>query len=88
MKKIMVLCGNGLGSSFMMEINVKKALKQLGKEANVDHTDLTTAKSETADIFIGAKDIMDNFVREGSVIIGLENIMSISDIKEKLSAHV
>lgn len=88
MKKIMVLCGNGLGSSFMMELNVKKALKELGKEADVNHTDLTTAKTEVADIFIGAKDIMDNFTREGSVIIGLENIMSVSDIKEKLSMHL
>ncbi|TKG96750.1 PTS lactose transporter subunit IIB, partial [Peribacillus simplex] len=26
MKKIMVVCGNGLGSSFIMEMNVKKAL--------------------------------------------------------------
>ncbi|MGE7879436.1 PTS lactose transporter subunit IIB, partial [Peribacillus muralis] len=25
MKKIMVVCGNGLGSSFIMEMNVKKA---------------------------------------------------------------
>ncbi|TKH03174.1 PTS lactose transporter subunit IIB, partial [Peribacillus simplex] len=24
--KIMVVCGNGLGSSFIMEMNVKKAL--------------------------------------------------------------
>lgn len=88
MKKIMVLCGNGLGSSFMMELNVKKVLKQLEKEAEVNHTDLASSKSETADIFIGAKDIMDNFKREGSVIIGLENIMSLAEIKEKIAAHI
>ena len=49
MKKILVVCGNGLGSSFMVEMNVKSILKDLGIEAEVDHTDLTTSKSENAD---------------------------------------
>lgn len=84
--KILVLCGNGLGSSFMMELNVKKVLKELGKEAEVNHTDLTTAKTMSADIFIGAKDIMDNFTREGAKLIGLENIVSVKELKEKLEA--
>lgn len=84
--KILVLCGNGLGSSFMMELNVKKVLKELGKEAEVNHTDLTTAKTMSADIFIGAKDIMDNFKREGAKLIGLENIVSVKELKEKLEA--
>lgn len=84
--KILVLCGNGLGSSFMMELNVKKVLKELGKEAEVNHTDLTTSKTMSADIFVGAKDIMDNFKREGAIIIGLENIVSVKELKEKLEA--
>lgn len=86
--KILVMCGNGLGSSFMMEINVKKALIELGVDANVSHTDLTTGRTMDADIYIGAKDIMDNFTKEGSKVIGLENIMNITEIKEKLSANL
>lgn len=86
--KILVMCGNGLGSSFMMEINVKKALKELGIEAEVDHTDLTTGKTMNADIFLGANDIMSNFTKEGATIIGLENIISVDEIKEKIAAHI
>ncbi len=86
--KILVMCGNGLGSSFMMEINVKKALTELGVDASVSHTDLTTGRTMDADIYIGAKDIMDNFTKEGSKVIGLENIMNITEIKEKLSANL
>ncbi|MFP3489643.1 PTS sugar transporter subunit IIB, partial [Staphylococcus sp. SIMBA_130] len=41
MKKILVVCGNGLGSSFIVEMNVKSILNELGIEAEVDHTDLT-----------------------------------------------
>ena len=35
-KKIMCFCGSGLGTSFVMEMNAKKALKKLGyKECEV-----------------------------------------------------
>lgn len=86
--KIMVVCGNGLGSSFIMELNVKKALKELGKTAEVDHTDLTSAKSVQADIFIGAADIMSQMEDGNRTIINLENMMSIPEIKSKLEPHL
>lgn len=86
--KIMVVCGNGLGSSFIMELNVKKALKELGKTAEVDHTDLTSAKSVQADIFIGAADIMGQMDDGKRIIVNLENMMSIPEIKSKLEPHL
>ncbi len=55
MKKVLIVCGNGLGSSFIVEMNVKKIIKELNKEAEVSHTDLTSAKSETADIILSAR---------------------------------
>ena len=33
--KITAVCGTGLGSSFMLEMNVKKVLKELGVTAEV-----------------------------------------------------
>ncbi|WP_319370036.1 PTS sugar transporter subunit IIB [uncultured Ilyobacter sp.] len=86
--KILVMCGNGLGSSFMMELNVKKAIKELGITAEVDHTDLTTGKSMDADIYLGAKDIMSNFKKEGAKVVGLENIMDLNEIKNKISVYL
>lgn len=86
--KIMVVCGNGLGSSFIMELNVKKALNEMGKTAEVDHTDLTSAKSVQADIFIGAADIMSQLEDGNRTIINLENMMSIPEIKSKLEPHL
>ncbi len=86
--KILVMCGNGLGSSFMMELNVKKAIKELGVSADVDHTDLSTGKSMNADIYLGAKDIMNNFKKDGANIVGLENIMDLNEIKQKISPYL
>ncbi len=86
--KIMVVCGNGLGSSFIMEMNVKKALTELGKTAEVDHTDLTSARTVQADLFIGAADIMGQLDDGTRAIITLENMMSIPEIKSKLEPHL
>lgn len=85
--KIMVVCGNGLGSSFIMEINVKKALTELGKSAEVDHTDLTSAKTVQADIYFGAADIVGQLDDGKRTIVTIENMMSIPEITSKLAPH-
>lgn len=52
--KIMAICGSGLGSSFMVEMNIKKCLK-LDIEAEVEHSDLSSATPGAADLFVMAK---------------------------------
>ncbi len=84
----MVVCGNGLGSSFIMEMNVKKALTEMGKTAEVDHMDLASAKTEKADVFIGAADIVGQLNDGTRQIVTLENMMSIPEIKSKLEPIV
>ncbi|MCA0979818.1 MULTISPECIES: PTS sugar transporter subunit IIB [Exiguobacterium] len=88
MKKILVVCGNGLGSSFIMELNVKKALEQMGKEADVSHTDIATARTEPADIYLGAQDIIGTLDDGAKEIVALENVMNIEEIKSKLEGKV
>lgn len=84
--KILVVCGSGLGSSFMLELNVKKAIKELGIDAEVTHTDLTTAKSEPADYYIGSGDIMDQL--SGRKTISLKNMFSMDELKQALKANI
>lgn len=84
MKKILVVCGNGLGSSFVMEMNVKKILNELGVEAEVSHTDLASSKTEAADIYLGSKDIVSLLEDGERQVIGLKNILDLDEIKEAL----
>ncbi len=88
MKKILIVCGNGLGSSFIVEMNVKKIVKELGKEASVSHTDLTSAKSEQADIYIGATDIISNLDDGSRLVFGLTNLLDNNKIKEILAENL
>jgi PTS system ascorbate-specific IIB component len=54
----------------------------------VDHTDLASAKTVQADIFLGAADIVGQLDDGTRTIVTLENMMSIPEIKSKLEMHV
>ncbi|EAO6407001.1 TPA: PTS sugar transporter subunit IIB [Salmonella enterica subsp. enterica serovar Ball] len=88
MKKVLIVCGNGLGSSFIVEMNVKKIIKELNKEAEVSHTDLTSAKSEPADIILSARDIAEQLSGHSAQVFGLSNLLDNNKIKEILSENL
>ncbi len=88
MKKIMIVCGNGLGSSFIVEMNVKKILSKLNKEAEVWHTDITSAKSEKADIIISARDIAEHLNGHEAKIFGLSNLLDNNKIEEIIKENL
>ena len=73
--KILVVCGHGLGTSLMMEMSIKSILKDLSVTAEVDHRDLASAGSETADIFIATRDIAEQLQSMGvnGRLVSLDN---------------
>ncbi|MBP7846965.1 MAG: PTS sugar transporter subunit IIB [Burkholderiales bacterium] len=88
MKKILVVCGSGLGTSFMVELSIKKILKELGLTAEVAHTDLTTSKSEAADLYLGSKEIVDNLIDGKRNVVGLKNLMDKKELTAILQANL
>lgn len=85
--KIMALCGSGLGSSFMMELNIKKVLKNLNIEAEVEHSDLSSATPDAADVFVMAKDIAASAGIPEQKLVILNNIIDIKELQVKLTAY-
>lgn len=59
------LWNRSLGSSFMVEMNIKKVLKKLEIDAEVEHSDLSSATPGAADLFVMAKDIAASRQRTG-----------------------
>lgn len=77
-----------LGQQFYCRNGCQKIIKELGKEAEVSHTDLTSAKSEKADIYIGAKDIIANLDDGQRHLFGLNNLLDNNKIKEILIENI
>ena len=86
--KILVCCGSGLGSSFMIEMNIKKALQELGVEAEVSHSDLSSAAGIKADIDVGTRDIATQLVGLGGEVVSLNNMIDKKELAEKIAAAV
>ncbi|BEH71274.1 PTS sugar transporter subunit IIB [Edwardsiella tarda] len=84
---ITVVCGNGLGTSLMMEMSIKTILKDLQVNAEVNHVDLGSAKGTTSDIFVGTADIAEQLVAQqvGGEIVALDNMIDKVAMKERLS---
>ena len=85
--KIMAISGSGLGSSFMVEMNIKKVLKKMGVDAEVEHSDLSSAIPGEADLFVMAKDIAASASIPDNQLIVITNIIDINELETKLRAY-
>lgn len=83
--KIMAICGSGLGSSFMVEMNIKKVLKKLNIQADVEHSDLS-ATPGAADLFVMAKDIAASASVPEAQLVVINNIIDINELEAQLCA--
>lgn len=87
-RKIQCVCGVGLGSSFLVEMNVKKVLQSLGlKGIEVEHSAATDAYKGSADLYVCGKDMVETLKQHGPCI-ALNNIISLSELQEKLTEHL
>lgn len=82
--KFMAMCSSGLGSSFMVEMNIQSALTKLGaSDVEVDHADLGSAAPGDADVFFVGKDL-ENSVSQFPEVVVLDSIIDQDELLEKV----
>ena len=86
MLQILTVCGAGLGSSFACQMSVDAVLKELGVEAKLDHTDISSVGGAKADIILSGKNFEKQFERYtlDCPTIFLDRLVDKNEIKEKL----
>jgi len=92
MKKlnILMVCGAGLGSSLACQMSVEDVLNKLGVNANLDHSDISSAVSMKPDIIITAMNFKTQFEKftideAQTKIVYLKNIVGKDEIEEKIT---
>ena len=86
MLRIGTACGSGLGSSFMVQMNIESILKDLGvSDVQVDHYDLGGADPSAADIWIVGRDLADSATHLGDVRV-LNSIIDMDELRELVVA--
>lgn len=86
-KTIMCCCISGLGSSFLVEMNVKKALAELGKSTiEVSHAGINDAVKGAADLFVCSSDVYDICSQAGDAV-SLDRLTDYNEVRTKLEAY-
>lgn len=68
--RLAAVCGSGLGSSFMVEMNIQSILKKLGiGGVEVAHYDMGSATPDLADVFFVARDLEESAEHLGHVVV-------------------
>lgn len=60
--KIFTVCQSGLGTSFMVQMNIQQILEEVGVDTDsfqIDHTDVGSASGDMADYFFVEKTLQD-----------------------------
>ncbi|OJG26520.1 hypothetical protein RU98_GL000576 [Enterococcus caccae] len=80
------VCGSGLGSSFMVEMNINSVLNELGVTGvEVAHYDMGSATPDLADVFFVGGDLADSAQHLGNVVV-LDSIIDMDELREKVKA--
>jgi ascorbate PTS system EIIB component len=89
MKKILVVCSNGLGSSLMLKSNIQKVLQEKGIEANVEHCDLGSASSlaSQADLVVTSQALAHELNHLAVPVATIVNFISRKEIEEKVLSY-
>lgn len=83
---VLMVCGNGCGSSLICQMAVESVLNELNVKAHIDHSDMLSAASKRAEILIAGInfkphfDSFNNFPHK----IYLKSLINQNEIREKL----
>lgn len=91
MLKVIAACGNGMGSSLMIKMNIVKAFKELDIPAQVDHMSVGEAKTAANgyDVVFVSRALESNFdhVTQAKVI-GLKNLLSKEEVIGRIKEDI
>ncbi|OON99451.1 MAG: PTS ascorbate transporter subunit IIB [Epulopiscium sp. Nele67-Bin004] len=93
MLKVIAACGSGMGSSQIIKMKIDKAFKSFGIDASIHHCSVGEAKTQVSnyDVVFCSDALKSNFKAaedKGKTIIGLRNVLSEAEIKEKIQAQI
>lgn len=84
--KIITVCGMGVGTSLMLKMTVENAIRELNKEADVEHWDMGTIKGKDYDLLVTSEEFRENFEEQNNAIF-IKNIMSKDEVKSELESY-
>lgn len=88
MKRGLVVCRTGMGSSMMLRIKLEQVISENNLDIDLEHDVLSSVSNYDVDFVITMKDLVEQLKDEVSYIIGIEDLMDKKELKEKLERYL
>lgn len=82
--KVLAVCGLGMGTSLILRMTAETVFSRLGLDAEVDHTDISTARSTKADVLIGQGMHMSELKGLAPVIVTVDDFIDDAALEQRL----
>lgn len=86
--RILAVCGMGLGSGLILRMQAEKALRRLGREAELEVADIGTARAlaANADLIVTSEELAQQLAGVKARIVVIQNFIDVDEMVEKLGA--
>ena len=87
--KILAVCGFGVGSSIVLKMSLDKVVRELGLQAEVENTDLSSAKAMAADVIFTSQELLTELKHAVNVpVYPIKKYMDTAEVKTQLLAYL
>ncbi|CAM3500687.1 PTS sugar transporter subunit IIB [Pseudostreptobacillus hongkongensis] len=84
MKRGLVVCRTGMGSSMMLRIKMDQVISENHLDVDLEHDVLSAISNYDVDFVVTMNDLVDQVKDEAKAVIGIEDLMNKEELKEKL----
>lgn len=87
--KIVAVCGMGMGTVFLIKMNIERVLKELKIPAEVEATNISSLSvGPTADLIVASVDFEKVLAGKNVPKLFLKNLLDIQELRTKLQAFL
>lgn len=84
MKKGLVVCRTGMGSSMMLRIKLEQVISENNLDIDLEHDVLSAITNYDVDFVVTMNDLVDQVKDDVKAVIGVEDLMDKKELKAKL----
>lgn len=84
MKRGLVVCRTGMGSSMMLRIKLEQVISENNLDIDLEHDVLSAITNYDVDFVVTMNDLVDQVKDDVKTVIGIEDLMNKEELKAKL----
>lgn len=87
--KILAVCGFGVGSSMVLKMTAERVCREMGIDAEIENTDLSSAKGTHADLILTSYELAEEIKSSTKAkIYPIKKYMDKEEVKEAIEKYV